>query len=278
MRSLRQGEQDKFQGAGCNQPNLVSGACCSSTARRACRRVAARGCLPHHAWRAIATSLAAASLLLQGPATASFDVDEQAAEQDNQAEEVLSGPQPGEALPALKVLGVYDADAGQELDFVSQAHDGPILLIFVHQVTRPSVGLTRVLAKYAASRKEDGLTAGIVWLTDDRGEAEAYLLRARQSLGFEVPVGISLDGAEGPGTYGLNRDVALTILAANEGRVTASYALVQPDLTDAMPVIKQVVALLGGEMPRLEDLLPPRRPAGQDSRPQRPRARQRPQQ
>ncbi|MCL6502779.1 MAG: hypothetical protein K6T86_08845 [Pirellulales bacterium] len=31
-------------------------------------------------------------------------------------------------------------------------------------MTRPSVGLTRVLAKYAASRKEDGLTAGIVWL------------------------------------------------------------------------------------------------------------------
>jgi hypothetical protein len=172
---------------------------------------------------------------------------------DSPDEQVFSGPQPGEELTAFTVAGVYD-DEGKDLDFVAQADGKPLLLIFVHQVTRPSAGLTRLLTKYAAGRAGDGLHAGVVWLAADRSEAEQYLKRARQSLDLRSPVGVSLDGAEGPGSLGLNRNVTLTILVANEGKVTANFALVQPALTDAPLVLQEVVKLVGGEVPTLEEL------------------------
>jgi hypothetical protein len=177
--------------------------------------------------------------------------------QAEDTEEVFSGPQPGEELPAFKVQGVFDDLAGQELDFVTQADGGPLLLIFVHQVTRPSASVTRMLARYAAGREDDGLDCGIVWLTADRSAAEEYLKLARPSLAFEAPVGISIDGAEGPGSLGLNRQVELTILVANEGKVTANFAIVQSSPTEVPAMLEEVVKLIGGEVPSLESLQPP---------------------
>jgi hypothetical protein len=175
-------------------------------------------------------------------------------------EPVFSGPQPGEKLPELELVGVFDDDAGQPLDFVGRAKDGPLLLIFMHQVTRPSAALTRALSRYARRRADYGLTCGIVWLTADRTQAEEYLKRARGSLDLKSPVGISTDGVEGPGAYGLNRNVGLTVLVADKGQVTANFALVQPALTDAPAILAEVVKLIGGDAPTLEQLqaAPPR--------------------
>lgn len=168
---------------------------------------------------------------------------------------VFSGPQPGEPLPGFAVRGVYDDDAGKQLDFVAAADGGPIVLIFLHQVTRPSVGFVRLLTKYAASRAEDGLTTGFVFLDDDPTEAEATLLRVRHALTPGVATGVYEQGAEGPGAYGLNRDVALTILVGNENKTTANFALVQPSVQADLPkVAEAIVALIGGEPPSLEEL------------------------
>jgi len=54
----------------------------------------------------------------------------------------------------------------------------------------------------------------------------------------KAPTGISPDGEEGPGSYGLNRKMTLTILVANKGKVTANFALVQRTL-------REVAVLLG---------------------------------
>jgi len=171
-----------------------------------------------------------------------------------QDEKVFSGPQVGEKLTPFKVIGVFDADAGKELDFVSQAAGKPVLLIFVHQVTRPAAALTRALTAYAQTRTKDGLHPAVVWLSADRTQAEQFLKRARASLGLKVPVGISPDGAEGPGAYGLNRKVTLTILVAKDNKVTANFALVQPSVTDAPRIAAEVVKLIGGPAPTLKEL------------------------
>ena len=47
---------------------------------------------------------------------------------------------------------------------------------------------------------------------------------------------ISLDGIEGPGNYGLNRKVTLTLLVAKGTKVVANFAIVQPNETDAPKV------------------------------------------
>ena len=61
-------------------------------------------------------------------------------------EKIFSGPQPCEKLPPFKVRGVFDAEAGKDLDFVTKAAGKPILLVFVHDANRPSIGLTRVVS------------------------------------------------------------------------------------------------------------------------------------
>jgi hypothetical protein len=72
----------------------------------------------------------------------------------------------------------------------------------------------------------------------------------------EVLTGVSLDGREGPGAYGLNRLVQLTILVANGGKITANYALVQPSLQADLPKIAEsIVEQIGGPKPTLESLL-----------------------
>lgn len=168
---------------------------------------------------------------------------------------VFSGPQVGEALKPFKLKGVFDADAGKELDFVTAANGAPIVLIFIHDLNRMSIGMTRVLSGYTVSRAKDGLKTGVVWLDDDATAAEESLKRIRHALAKDAPVGISVDGREGPGSYGLNRKVMLTILVGKENKVTANYALIQPSLQADLPkILESIVAVAGGKVPKLEEL------------------------
>src|SRR5688572_23335464 len=153
------------------------------------------------------------------------------------ADPVFSGPQADEKLPAFKVRGVFDTDAGKELDFVTQADGKPIVLIFVHDLNRQSISVVRVLSSYTVSRAKDGLHTGVVWLDADATEAENTLKRIKHALTPHAPTGVSLDGREGPGAYGLNRNVQLTILVGKAGKVTANFALVQPSLQADLPKI-----------------------------------------
>jgi tetrahydromethanopterin S-methyltransferase subunit B len=173
-----------------------------------------------------------------------------------QAEDpIFSGPQVGEKLPSFKVRGVYGDDAGKELDFVGIANGKPIVLIFVHDATRPSIAMTRVLTQYTIDRTKDGLMTGVVWLQDDVTEAENTLKRVEHALTPNTPTGVSTDGREGPGSYGLNRNVMLTILVGNAGIVTSNFTLVQPSLQSDLPkVLESIVAVAGGKVPRLDDL------------------------
>lgn len=169
-------------------------------------------------------------------------------------EPVFSGPQAGEKITPFTVTGVYDEQAGKELDFVKDAAGKPTMLIFVHKLTRPGAALFRGLNAYAVSQKEKGARAYIVWLDDDKSNAEQYLTRARKSLNFTVPVGISTDGGEGPGAYGLNRNVELTILVAKDNKVTANFALVQPSVNDAEKIAAALAKLIDAKAPTQEEL------------------------
>ena len=168
-------------------------------------------------------------------------------------EKIFSGPQVGEKLAGFEVQGVYDDDAGKKRPWRESVEaDKATLLIFIHEITRPSVGVTRIVADYAAEREADGLKTSVVFLADDITEMTNRLQRARHALPENVPIAISVDGQEGPGAYGLNRNVSLTILVAKEGVVTANYALVQPSVQADVPkVFNEIVKLIGGEAPKV---------------------------
>ena len=176
-------------------------------------------------------------------------------QQTRRDEEVFSGPQAGEPLPLLEARLALGENAGKQVALVQEEQQQPTLLIFVHNVTRPSIGLTRTLSGWAATKKPDGLKTAVVFLTADPTEGEAQIKRMQHALTKDVPTAISPEGAEGPGSYGLNRNVTLTILVADKGLISANHALVQPSLQADLPkILKDIVGVIGGEMPRLETL------------------------
>ena len=167
---------------------------------------------------------------------------------------VFSGPQAGEKLAPFKVRGLFDDLAGKEVDLIEQAAGRPVLLIFVHQLTRPSNSLTQVLMRYVEQHPKD-LYGSLIFLSDDQTALESRLKRARHALPKKAPVTISLDGKEGPGAYGLNRNVTLTVLFAKDQKVVSNFALISPSVqADTAKVLKPVVDVIGGKMPTLADL------------------------
>lgn len=163
---------------------------------------------------------------------------------DRELPPVFSGPQKGEKLAALSVRLV---GSPEPIDVVKVRGDKPQLLVFLHKLTRPGFQLTRVLATFIDRHAKDKLQAVVVFLTDDPPAAETQVGRIAQLLPKSAKVGVSTDGAEGPGAYGLNRNVLITLLVANKGRVTANYALGQPSANvDGPKIAKSIVEMLGG--------------------------------
>ncbi|MGI9473676.1 MAG: hypothetical protein ACR2NZ_19190 [Rubripirellula sp.] len=195
-----------------------------------------------------------------------------------QAEDaVFSGPQVGEKLPAFEIqlLNQNRGDdaatesatenAGRENSaakssgvkgFDPTAGDGPVLLVFFHELTRPGFGLTRAIASFAAKRADQGMKSSVIFLTDDPTSTRKWATNVRQHFADGVNYGISMDGDEGPGAYGLNRNVTLTILVGQDGKVTSNFALVQPQLQADGPEILQAIADVtgGGDVPNVADL------------------------
>lgn len=202
------------------------------------------------------TAIAVAFLLLAFSTGTSKTVAQVTSDIAPEQAAIFSGPQIGETLPSLVVRGVFDPVAGQQIDPVNDAGQRPLILIFVHDVNRLAISLTRAVSQYAHSRAGDGLAAAVILLDVDPTTAEATLKRIRHALADKVPHAVSIDGREGPGSYGLNRNVTLTILIANAGKVTANHAIVQPSLQVDLPKIaNDIVAVVGGPAPNLEQLL-----------------------
>lgn len=175
-------------------------------------------------------------------AMSSFDISAE--------DQVFSGPQTGEKLAAFKVRGVFDDLAGKEVDLVKQAEGKPLALIFVHELTRPSLGTVRTVMNYAAAAHKEGkLVAGVIFLGDDATALENRLKQARHALPKDVLIGISTDGQEGPGAYGLNRKMTLTVLVAKDNKVTANFPLIQPSVQADAPKIAAAIAQALGQKP-----------------------------
>jgi hypothetical protein len=136
------------------------------------------------------------------------------------------------------------------------------------------------LLQYAGSRRADGLQSALVFLGEDATALEQRVTRARHALPANVPVAISLEGIEGPGAYGLNRNVTLTVLVASEGTVKANFAIIDPNIPVDLPkMLEAVCEVVGGDPPAIERLLRQgnmrmqrRAPGGQN--PRRPAASQ----
>jgi len=161
---------------------------------------------------------------------------------------VFSGPQTGEKTTPFKVLELTGAGEGQERNPVTEHAGAPGVFVFIHTIERSLVPLLRVVDQYGAEHK-DRLKTEIVFLTPDRLAGEQRVKAAAGSLKLQGRVSLSLDGAEGPGNYGLNRECMMTIVAAKDNQVTANFALLQPGIADAPRVIAALAKTCGDDSP-----------------------------
>jgi len=154
-----------------------------------------------------------------------------------------SGPQVGDKLTEFKVLGFSGPQEGKEFEVLGQAKGKPMLLIFVHKITRPALRFLRPVDERGA--REETLASHVVWLSEDRDKTLDFLKRASKSLNLQAPMSISVDGKDGPAAYGLNDKVTLTVVLAKEGKVVANFALVDPNEKDAPKVLAAIEQLAG---------------------------------
>lgn len=152
-------------------------------------------------------------------------------------EETLSGPQKGEQLTPFKIVDVATTKE-VEIEFKK----GASLLVFIHELTRPAAQCFRPLDDYAAKHPE--LNTLFVYLSEDQDGAERHLPVVVQSVKLKSKLGVSIDGKEGPGAYGLNKKVTLTVLVAKDGFVMANFAILSPNETDAPKILKALDNLL----------------------------------
>ena len=166
---------------------------------------------------------------------------------------VFSGPQPGEKLPSFKVTGVRGEFKEKEVDFISLSAGKPVVLFFFHEYTRPAFGLARTLTRlYTSSKAEKGLRVALVFLSDDPAEKMKWAQKIQKYFPEDVLLGVSRDGREGPGAYGLNRKVTMTLLVGKEGKATASFALIQPALSQG--ILDAIASVIGEKAPTLKEI------------------------
>ena len=163
---------------------------------------------------------------------------------EEEPEQIFSGPQAGEKTPGFKVYDVNGPNRGKEVDYVSGFDKGPALILFVHELTRPGARVIRGLDEYAWRKRDFGLNSLFVVLSDDQDHSERRLPIVARSIRLKNTLSISVDGIEGPGAYGLNREVQLTAIVARHGVVTNNFAILSPNETDLPPITKALDQLL----------------------------------
>ena len=158
---------------------------------------------------------------------------------------IFSGPQPGEKLPSLKVTGIRDRLDGTAFDITAKA-DGKPLILFLQDTNgvgvKGLVNVSKLLLKIEAFQKRhskaagdeksnQGIQIGVVFLADSLDTLPEWAHdMLNEEISNEILTGISPDGREGPGSYGLNRNMAQTVLIAKDGKVLHNFAFTQPML------------------------------------------------
>lgn len=165
--------------------------------------------------------------------------------------QIFSGPQPGEKLPPLKATSITGKSKDSTFDFISKAGEHPLIL-FLQDGNR--VGLrglydtSRMIGTITRESKLK-LNMNIVFLDDDPDQltqiVSGIAKRIAENGTNEILFGISHDGREGPGSYGLNRNVSQTVIIAKEGKVLYNFALTQPTVYADPHVLGAIVQTLG---------------------------------
>ena len=173
-------------------------------------------------------------------------------------ERLFSGPQPGETLPPLKVT-TFD---GQEYDPIALAGQDPQILMFgggqvLGRVQGPLARQVQTIANESGTTWHISMT----YLSDNQFDTAEFVGRIAGSAGRLpefVRVGYSKDGRDGPGAWGFNRNVPVTIIVAKDGKVTHNFAYAQDFFFGAPHVLGAIAEVIGEDRETVAGWLEPR--------------------
>lgn len=180
----------------------------------------------------------------------------------NREKTIFSGPQPKEKLPSLKAIAINGDAKGKTIDFITEADKKPLVLIFQDEKPlglRGLVGFTRLIAQINSKSKQK-ISVHVLFLGDSPDTLTQQASRIVPHIPDNVLLGVSPDGREGPGNYGLNRNVAQTILTVKDGKVLHNFALAQPMLSPDPYVLGGVAELIGQKPTTVQEWLNPKNP------------------
>ncbi|MBI3818113.1 MAG: hypothetical protein HY286_05425 [Planctomycetes bacterium] len=158
---------------------------------------------------------------------------------------VFSGPQIGEKTASFKVNDVTGKREPKEFDPVADAAGAPALyFLFPSDMNRIiAKGITNI-GMISEAAKEAGMKAYFIGLGVEPIAADQRLRNVWLSLKPPVAASLSVDGVEGPGNWGINKNCYVTLVLAKDGKVVYNYAALSPADSDYETIQNEVGKLI----------------------------------
>jgi hypothetical protein len=164
------------------------------------------------------------------------------------ASDVESGPDKGSKTPALKVYDATGENKEKSVDYAALRKGKPTAYLFVaaDRFSRPMNRFMKGLDG-KVEKELEGVYLVAVWLTEDEDKTKELLPRVQTSVNYEKTALTVFKGKDGPKGWNINADAHLTVVIADEGKVTARFAYNSVNETDVPAVFKELKKVAKGK-------------------------------
>ena len=167
------------------------------------------------------------------------------------ADEIKSGPQPGDKIGAFDVVkcaGAADdgVDVGNKLCYRCRYGAKPMVMVFARKSDDSLASLVKQLDSAVAQNSDKQLKAFVNIVGENREAAEAAAKQFGEKNKFaNVPIVVPEESENGPDNYGINPKAEITVIVAAGGTVTASHAYAgAPDSAQVQEILSDVTKAL----------------------------------
>lgn len=162
------------------------------------------------------------------------------------AEELKSGPQPGDSLGAFMVTKCAGAEAdgvevGQNLCYRCRNGKRPQVVVFTRSTDPKVMELLAKLDKAVDENQDEKLRTFVNLLGEDKDTLSATAKKvAADSKTKNVPVVVPNEFENGPDDYGINAKAEVTVVLASDLGVKASHAVASAKDLDVDAIVKDI--------------------------------------
>ena len=138
--------------------------------------------------------------------------------------EINSGLPVGEKVPAFNVRDITGPSKGKTLCYRCQYGNRPVVTIFTRSLNDNVSSLIKQVDDVVGSKKDDGMRAFVVFISDDADTLEPKLASlAKDKKIANTPLTI-VEGEQGPPNYKLAKDADVTVMMWVEGQVKVNHS------------------------------------------------------